>query len=85
MSADLTTIRFSTGFHCKTSLASKAIHFGEENLYMRGLPNFFLGKPYIGNYFVPNKLILLLSLKGQYHEDFAVLRQFCAKIITLRL
>ena len=25
------------------------------------------------------------SLKGQCHEDFAVLGQFCAKIITLRL
>ena len=24
-------------------------------------------------------------LKGQCHEDFAVLSQFCAKIITLRL
>ena len=26
-----------------------------------------------------------LCLKGQCHEDFAVLGQFCAKIITLRL
>ena len=26
-----------------------------------------------------------VSLKGQCHEDFAVLSQFCAKIITLRL
>ena len=25
------------------------------------------------------------DLKGQCHEDFAVLIQFCAKIITLRL
>ena len=28
---------------------------------------------------------LISSLKGQLHEDFAVLSQFCAKIITLRL
>ena len=25
------------------------------------------------------------TLKGQCHEDFAVLGQFCAKIITLKL
>ena len=25
------------------------------------------------------------NLKEQYHKDFAVLGQFCAKIITLRL
>ena len=29
--------------------------------------------------------LVILTLKEQCHEDFAVLGQFCAKIITLRL
>ena len=29
--------------------------------------------------------LLSIILKGQCHEDFAVLGQFCAKIISLRL
>jgi len=31
-----------------------------------------------------NTFLLFACLKGQCHEDFAVLGQFCAKIITLR-
>ena len=30
-------------------------------------------------------VLTLFMLKGHCHEDFAVLGQFCAKIITLRL
>ena len=29
--------------------------------------------------------LLIRDLKGHCHEDFAVLGEFCAKIITLRL
>ena len=35
--------------------------------------------------FVNMVQILAMALKGHGHEDFAVLGQFCSKIITLRL
>ena len=41
------------------------------------------------NWFVPTEILLAnsdeLILKGHCHEDFAVLGQFCAEIIALKL
>ena len=37
------------------------------------------------SFLLASSVLTLFMLKGQCHEEFAVLGQFCAKIITLRL
>ena len=56
--------------------ASQSLEPQVASLFWRATP-FFL-------FFLFNG-VLNLTLKGHCHEDFAVLGQFCAKIITLRL
>ena len=65
--SELGILKFSTSFHCKAFLASKAIFenvFGEQELYIRVLPNFCfeLSLTY-GNSSIPKtlKVILLLN------------------------